>query len=68
MELTPKEKQSIKVLNQIAEYDGIITDSQDMIILLNSVISRHIAKRRQHLVRIDENCYPIKVKYTKEIK
>jgi len=62
MKLTDKEKQSIKVANYIITYDGVIPPD-NIIYLLQQSIEKFIAKKRQHLVSIDENVYPIKIKY-----
>lgn len=60
--LTDKEKQSIKVANHMVTYDGVISPD-DIIYLLQQSIEKFIAKKRQHLVSIDEDAYPIKIKY-----
>ena len=61
--LTEKEKQSIRTLNFIATFDGIIYDEDDMRLLLWYGIDKFIAKRRQHLVSITETAYPMRIKY-----
>lgn len=62
--LTNEEKQSIKVLNYLATYDGIIQSEDEIKYLLNQGIKKFIAKKRQHLVSITENAYPIRIKYS----
>lgn len=61
--LTDKEKQSIKVLNFIAEFDGIIRSEDDIKYLLQQGIEKFIAKKRRHLVSITETAYPVRIKY-----
>ena len=63
MNLTDKEKQSIKVLNYIATFDGIITDEEDIKLLLNEGIKKFIAVKRQHFVSLTDRAYPIRIKY-----
>lgn len=60
--LTDKEKQSIKTLNFIAGYDGIIEDDGDIKYLLQQGIEKFISKKRQYLVSVTETAYPIKIK------
>lgn len=43
--LTDKEKQSIKVLNFIAEWDGVITDEEDIKAILYEGIRKFISKK-----------------------
>lgn len=45
--LTANEKQSIKILNFIASYDGIIVDKEDMFFLMQQGVEKFISKRRQ---------------------
>lgn len=61
--LTDQEKQSIKVLNFVATYDGIIQSDDEIKTILNNGIEKFIAKNRRHLVSITETAYPIKIKY-----
>lgn len=63
--LTNKEKQVIYVLNFIAQFDGIITDEDDIKLLLNYGINRFVSKKRRHLCSITETAYPIKIKIKK---
>jgi hypothetical protein len=60
--LTDKEKQSIKVLNYVASFDGIILNPDDIKYILRVGIENYIAKCRKHLVSIVDT-YPIKIKY-----
>lgn len=62
-ELTDKEKQSIKVLNFMATFDGIIEDNCEIVYILMKGVEKFIAKSRQHLVSINGDDYPIKIKY-----
>jgi len=61
--LTNEEKHAIKVLNHIAKFDGIISSDDDIKYLLRQGIEKFIPKKRQHLVSITENAYPIRIKY-----
>lgn len=61
--LTTEEKQSIKVLNFIATYDGIIESEDEIRYLLKQGIDKFIAKKRRHLVSLTETAYPIRIKY-----
>lgn len=63
MELTEKEKQSIRTLNYIATFDGVITNEEEIRYLLNEGIKKFIAPKRQHLVSLTETAYPIRIKY-----
>lgn len=63
MKLTDKEKQSIKALNYIATFDGIIQSDDDIRFILNQGIIKFIAPKRQHLVSLTESAYPIRIKY-----
>ncbi len=63
MELTEKEKQSIRVLNYIATFDGVIEDETEIKYLLNRGIEKFIPNKRRHLVSITETAYPIRIKY-----
>jgi len=62
MELTDKEKQSIRVLNFTATYDGMM-EEHDIRFLLEMGIKKFIAPKRQHLVSITERAYPMRIKY-----
>jgi len=62
-QLTDKEKQSIRTLNYIATFDGVITDEAEIKYLLDEGIKKFIATKRQHLVSITETAYPIRIKY-----
>lgn len=61
--LIDKEKAQIQALNYIATFDGIITSEDDIKYLLQQGIEKFIPKKRRHLVSIDENKYPIRIKY-----
>lgn len=63
--LTVNEKKTIQVLNFIATFDGIITNEHDMIYILQHGIENFISPKKRHLVTIDDNVYPIKIKYKK---
>ena len=63
MELTDKEKQSIRTLNYIATFDGLIESEEDIRYLLNVGIKKFIAPKRQHLVSLTETAYPVRIKY-----
>jgi hypothetical protein len=63
VDITEKEKAMIKAINFICSYDGIIRDDSDIVFLLKESIRNLIPKRRQHLFKVDENSYPIKIKY-----
>jgi len=62
MKLTDKEKQSIKVLNFIASFDGFIESEDDRRSILQYGIEKFIAKKRRLLVSITKNAYPIRIK------
>ena len=64
--LTDKEKQSIKVLNFIASFDGIIQSEHDIEYLLIEGIMKFIPKKRMHLVSISQKSYPIQIKIKKQ--
>lgn len=61
--LTNEEKQSIKVLNFIATYDGVIQSEDEIKYLLKQGVEKFIPKKRQHLVSITETAYPVRIKY-----
>lgn len=61
--LTNKENQSIKVLNFIGTYDGVIQSEDEIKFLLKEGIRKFITKKRQHLVSITETAYPVRIKY-----
>jgi hypothetical protein len=61
MKLTAQEKQSIKVLNYIATYDGVITEESEIKYLLQRGIEKFIHQSRQHLVYITERAYPVRI-------
>lgn len=61
-ELTNKEKQSIRVLNFTATYDGMMEEN-DIRFLLEQGIKKFISKNRQKLVSITETAYPMRIKY-----
>ena len=61
--LTNEEKQSIKVLNFIATYDGVIRLEDEIKYVLKQGIEKFIPKKRQHLVSITESAYPVRIKY-----
>ena len=63
MELTDKEKQSIRTPNYIATFDGVIESEDEIKYLLNEGIKKFIAPKRQHLVGLTETAYPIRIKY-----
>jgi len=63
MELTEKEKQSIRTLNYIATFDGVIESEDEIKYLLNEGVKKFIANKRHHLVSITETAYPIRIKY-----
>jgi len=60
--LTDKEKQSIRVLNFIGTFDGIM-DEIDIKFALKEGVNKFISKKRRHLVYITENTCPIRIKY-----
>ena len=62
--LTDQEKQAIKVLNFIAEHDGIIQSEDEIGFILNRGIEKFIPKNRVHLVSITKTAYPIRIKYS----
>lgn len=62
MELTDKERQSIRALNYIATFDGIIESEDDIKYLLNEGIKKFIAPKRQNLVSITETAYPVRIR------
>lgn len=59
--LTSEENQSVKVLNFIAEHDGVITSEEDIRYLLKRGIENFIHKSRQHLLSISKSTFPIKI-------
>lgn len=61
MYLTKQEKQSIRVLNFAATFDGIIQSEDDIKFLLVRGIKKFITPKRHHLVRITETAYPVKI-------
>lgn len=61
--LSEKEKQSIKILNFIATYDGVIESENKIKYLLKQGIEKFILKKRRHLVSITETAYPIRIKF-----
>ncbi|MFK5882895.1 MAG: hypothetical protein QM489_00990 [Candidatus Izemoplasma sp.] len=61
MKLTDKEKQSIRVLNFAATYDGMM-DEDDIRFLLKMGIKKFISIKRTNLVAITETAYPIRIK------
>lgn len=63
--LTNEEKQSVKVLNYIAKYDGIIRSEEDIVYLLNQGIEKFIPKSRRHLVRVNTDAYPVRISVQK---
>jgi hypothetical protein len=63
--LTNNEKHAIKVLNFVAEYDGIIPDESDMEAILTYGIHRFVAESRQHLCYVNTSKYPIRIKTRK---
>ena len=63
MELTDKEKQSIRVLNYIATFDGVIENEVDIKYLLRAGINKFIAPKKRNLVSITETAYPVRIKF-----
>jgi hypothetical protein len=61
--LTDIEKQSIKALNFLATFDGIISSDDDIRFILQQGVEKFIPKKRRHLVSLTTNAYPIKLKY-----
>lgn len=61
--LTDAEKQSIKALNFAATFDGIITSEYDIKYMLTKGIEKFVAKKRQHLAKVTDTAYPIRIKY-----
>lgn len=61
--LTEKEKQSIRTLNYIATFDGVIESEDEIKYLLQEGIKKFISPKRQHLVSITETANPIRIKY-----
>lgn len=59
--LTNEERIAVRVLNFIAEFDGIIVDESEREYLLKRGIERFIGNKRQHLVRVTETAYPIRI-------
>ncbi len=59
--LTSEERAAIKVLNFTATFDGVIINETDIIRILQLGIEKFIPKNKQHLVRISESSYPIKI-------
>lgn len=68
MKLTENEKQAIRTLNYIATFDGIITNENDIIFLLNVGINKFISPKRQCLVSVNETAYPIRISINKTIR
>ena len=63
--LTNEEGLAVKVLNFIAEFDGIILEESEREYLLKRGIEKFIANKRQHLVKVTETAYPIRIKVAK---
>lgn len=63
LKLTDKEKQSIKALNYMATFDGIIDSEDDIRYMLERGVEKFIAKKRRHLVSITKKAYPIRIYY-----
>ena len=61
MGLTDKEKQSIRTLNYIATFDGVIKSEGEIKYLLNEGINKFIAPKRKHLVKVTETAYPVRI-------
>jgi len=61
--LTEKEIQTVKTLNYIAKFDGIITDHEEMMYLMERSIEKFIAPKRQYLVSLTKTAYPIRIKF-----
>ena len=59
--LTNEERQTVKVFNYIATYDGIIESEQDIHYLLEQGIKNFIPVKRRHLVKINRNIYPMRI-------
>lgn len=62
LRLTNEERHAVRVLNHVATFDGVIPDENDIKLLLREGISKFIAKKRQHLVRVTETAYPVQIK------
>lgn len=63
--LSPKDITTIKALNFVAQYDGIIRNQSEIIYILECGIEKLIAKKKRHLVSIDRNSYPIRIRFTR---
>lgn len=63
--LTNEERVAVRVLNFIAEFDGIIVEEHEREYLLKRGIEKFIAEKRQHLVKVTETAYPIRIKVAK---
>jgi hypothetical protein len=63
LKLTEKEKQSLKVLNFVATFDGVITDESEIRYLLTQGIQKFVAEKRQYLVSLTETASPIRAKW-----
>lgn len=63
MKLTTEEKQAINTLNFVAEFDGIIEREEDVLYILQKGIDMFISPKRKHLLTIDTEKYPLKIKY-----
>jgi hypothetical protein len=61
MELTKKEKQAIKTLNYVAAFDGIISDENEMEMLLNYGIKKFVSLEKQRYVKVNTNVYPMRI-------
>jgi hypothetical protein len=61
--LTIEEKQSLKVLNFIATYDGVIQSEDEIKYLLKKGIEKFIPKKKRQLVSITDTAYPVRIKF-----
>jgi hypothetical protein len=61
--LTNDEKTAIRTLNYVATFDGVIKSEEEIKYLLQQGIEKLIPKKRQHLCKISQTTYPIKIKY-----
>ena len=66
MKLSIKEKQSIRVLNFAATYDGIMSNNE-IKWMLRMGIEKFICKSRRHLVSITKTAHP-RIKINKTIR
>ncbi len=66
--LTIKEKEAIRTLNFIAEFDGVISLEEDIKYLLRQGINKLIHENRHHLLSITQTAYPIRIKIHKQNK